>query len=313
MHFSDEEVADFTQEAIDHCNDAERYLMLHKNATTKEATEEAYLSCFTVLHNMKDGAQLIELATLKDHTSRIVSQYAQYESTKHLSEEQLTYFFGAIAACRLILQKKPCTFDYTVNVSATPIQAPAASPIQRAKPGSKVMIIDDEYEIVEILSELIGEAGFQTVSYTSPIRALESLTTEMPSAVLTDLKMPELNGYDVLKGVHEFDADLPVIYLSGHITKDVLVHALSFGVYGVIEKPFSPQHVLQLLSTATQTYRLMKLLNQTISFLTYQFSDLDHYLEQQGSTTNRQLLREQLRTLLETRRKLKDIKKLKAT
>lgn len=310
MDFSSEEIEEFKNEALELLDEAEKHLLALEKGGDFTKTYDAV---FRVFHSLKGAAGMLSMLELQSHMHQLENHYQQCKPLKTLSKETISYFLKGADAARQLLDGLKVTFEYTLPElkPSFAIKSPASEPTEKIEndaavnPNSgKIMIVDDEPEIVSILSDLIREAGYQVVGFTSPIEALANLKKEKPDTVLTDYKMPEMSGFDVLKAVNTYDSDLPVVFVSGHVSKDMIIEALSFGVFGVIEKPFTDSQVLGICANASQRYQLVKLLNSTLSFIYFQYADLDEYLKNKGDETLRAVTRTQFKTLIETRRKL---------
>jgi len=127
--------------------------------------------------------------------------------------------------------------------------------------------------------------------------------------VLTDISMPKINGLQLLSILAKHDPDLPVIFISGNVTKDSLIEAIGMGVFGVIEKPFNVGRVIECCRQAIERKRLTQVLNESINLLMYQFSDLDQYLQSQGKDDVRKLISSEIRKLIDQRRELREVRK----
>lgn len=120
--------------------------------------------------------------------------------------------------------------------------------------------------------------------------------------------MPGITGVEFTKKIHEIDSDIPVILNSAYITKDTVLEALSYGAYGFIEKPFKDAKVLSIVTASVKKHMAMKLLNKSINFILYQFSDLDQFLKKEGKETIRMTLKKDLQQILEQKKELQNLK-----
>lgn len=111
---------------------------------------------------------------------------------------------------------------------------------------AKILVVDDEKDVVELLSFLLKKDGYQVVSAHNGIEALEKVDSEKPDLVLLDVMMPEMDGYTVQTKLMENPAtrDIPVIILTakGQL-KDVF--AMSSNVAAYMAKPFDPKLLRQ--------------------------------------------------------------------
>src|SRR6478735_8718502 len=105
----------------------------------------------------------------------------------------------------------------------------------------KLLILDDEQSILDSLSRALADLGHELILCTDPHKALEIIKTEVPQVVITDLKMPGMDGLEVLQRVKEYNPDIQVILVTGHGSIDEAVMAMKKGAYDFIPKPFNKQ------------------------------------------------------------------------
>ncbi|MBO8128323.1 MAG: response regulator [Peptococcaceae bacterium] len=103
----------------------------------------------------------------------------------------------------------------------------------------KILIIDDEEEMRWVLAKAMEQEGFIPVTAGGGREGLELFFNEKPAAVLVDLKMPDMDGLEVVRRVRQVDAQVPLILITGHGSIDVASAAISKGATGYIIKPFS--------------------------------------------------------------------------
>jgi hypothetical protein len=115
---------------------------------------------------------------------------------------------------------------------------------------------------------------------------------------MSDIKMPQLSGLEVLEKVKQINPDLPVILVSGYIDKDILLNAMTAGVFAALEKPFKANVLISYAEAATRHYNLLKMIRKTLKLLVYQSSDLDSYLKSQGKTDIANTLKNEIKELL---------------
>ncbi len=113
----------------------------------------------------------------------------------------------------------------------------------------KILVVDDDQDIVTMLRDRLESLGFDTVSAPDGARALELIELESPNLVLLDLEMPRLSGLDVLKRLAQARQtdpsvhDLPVIVMTAHGTIAKAVEAMKEGAQDFITKPFDVDHL----------------------------------------------------------------------
>ena len=121
-----------------------------------------------------------------------------------------------------------------------------------------VLIVDDEKNYPLILSAILEEEGLETFTANSGLDALEILANTDIDLVLTDMKMPSMDGIELLEKIKDKDQDLPVIMMTAHGTVDKAVEAMQKGAYSYILKPFDNDQLIVYVKKAVDMYRVVK-------------------------------------------------------
>jgi len=108
---------------------------------------------------------------------------------------------------------------------------------------ARVVIVDDEPDMVENCARILGRVGYQCFTTAEPREALRLVETERPDLLITDLKMPGLDGMELLKRAHELDPALPVIMITAFATIESAVAAVKEGATDYLPKNFSVEHL----------------------------------------------------------------------
>jgi DNA-binding NtrC family response regulator len=117
---------------------------------------------------------------------------------------------------------------------------------------ARILVIDDE-DIVRISCDrALSPEGFEVVMAKSGFEGLELLEKEKFDLVLSDLKMPDMDGIEVLKKIKEQWPDVEVIIITGYQTVDTAVKSIKLGAYDYIEKPFSPDVLITAVTKALE-------------------------------------------------------------
>jgi len=103
---------------------------------------------------------------------------------------------------------------------------------------ARILIIDDDPAMVQVISDICQERGHQTIAYSSGIKALEGLATHAPQLVITDVRMDKIGGLDVLRECKEVIPSTPVIMITAYKQLEVGIEAMKMGAYDYITKPF---------------------------------------------------------------------------
>ena len=120
----------------------------------------------------------------------------------------------------------------------------------------KVLIVDDEREALENCKRILSRVPFDCVVTTDPSDALEMMVRERPGLVLTDLRMPKLDGIEVLAAAKRMDPAVPVVLLTAHATVDTAVTAMRYGAFDYITKPFTSEELVQVARRAFESVAL---------------------------------------------------------
>jgi len=117
-------------------------------------------------------------------------------------------------------------------------------------PGLKVAIIDDEKDIRESISQWLTLTGYETDVFPDADSALKIIGNGYPGVVISDIRMPGLDGMELLQRLTRLDPEIPVILITGHGDVPMAVHAMRIGAYDFLEKPFEPEKISKLTLSA---------------------------------------------------------------
>ena len=105
---------------------------------------------------------------------------------------------------------------------------------------SFVFVVDDEPGIALLCNRLLTRAGYKVETETSPRKAIEFLKENKIDLLLVDIRMPEVDGFEVIQHAQQLQPDAAMLIMTGHGTVDTAIRALRQGVDGLILKPFGP-------------------------------------------------------------------------
>ena len=115
----------------------------------------------------------------------------------------------------------------------------------------RVLIVEDEVHALHGLAELVSSWGYETETAGDGLEALEKLSGWQPGIIVTDLKMPRMNGLELLKKLNEAKRDYTVVVLTAQGSIDLAVEAMKSGAYDFISKPVEPTRLRTTLNNAT--------------------------------------------------------------
>src|SRR4051812_23129308 len=101
----------------------------------------------------------------------------------------------------------------------------------------RILVVDDEESMRHVLSVILREAGYEVTVAGDGAQALELVRAQPFDVVISDVRMPKLDGLELLKQTHLLAPQLPFIVMSAYGSKDLSLQAMKQGAYGYIEKP----------------------------------------------------------------------------
>lgn len=119
-------------------------------------------------------------------------------------------------------------------------------------PNINVLIIDDEPDMCEMLSHILNQEGFTTHAAYDGNSGLEVFSKELPNVVILDLRMPGMNGMEVLKHIKQTNSETPVIIITAYGEIQSAVAAVKHGAYNYFNKPFDNEEVVLTVKKALE-------------------------------------------------------------
>ena len=121
-----------------------------------------------------------------------------------------------------------------------------------------ILIVDDEKNYLLVLSEVLQDEGYEVLAAQGGHEALEIQKSSDLDLILTDMKMPAMDGIELLENIKALDPDLPVIMMTAHGTIDKAVEAMQKGAYSYILKPFDNERLTIYVKKAVALYQVVK-------------------------------------------------------
>lgn len=119
-------------------------------------------------------------------------------------------------------------------------------------PAGRILVVDDESSITGALELILGERGYQVETAASVAEAVELLARRPFDLVLTDLRLTDSTGIELLTRVKQDSPETEVILMTGHGSVELTIEAIKRGAYYYVEKPFTPGQVLMLVERALE-------------------------------------------------------------
>ena len=123
---------------------------------------------------------------------------------------------------------------------------------------AKILIVDDDLDIREVVRDRLKAMGFEVVEASDGLQAMARLREESPAITLLDLQMPRKSGLEVLKAIRDEGLETTTIIITAYATIDKAVEAMRAGAYDFLTKPFSPGHLEVVIGKALEREALRR-------------------------------------------------------
>lgn len=298
--------------------------------------EENYKVSMRCLHTLKGAFGMFGMVHIESATHHFEDLLTSIKETKSISRELVDYLLNGLDQVKISLnsnalneipllslneilkdlpQKREINHapkDMSLQSSLEKIDrhrtyVTNASPKKKDYIGT-AFIIEDEQEIRRHIVKKLTKEKIQCFDFDDAHLALKEIKNHKPDVIITDLRMPKMNGMDFITELRKEFVQLPVIIVSAYLTKEACIQALSQGAAGVIEKPFDAQDLINMTKINIIKHRSYKLLNQSLRYMQFQFSDLEQYLTRQGEVERRDAIKYEIQTIMVEKRKLDKFK-----
>jgi FixJ family two-component response regulator len=115
---------------------------------------------------------------------------------------------------------------------------------------SQIYVVDDDLSVREAVGSLIKSAGLRVSTFASAQEMLASLRKELPSCLVLDIQLPDINGFELQQELATKDIQIPIIFLTGHGDIPMSVRAIKAGALEFLTKPFDDEYLLEAIRSA---------------------------------------------------------------
>jgi DNA-binding response OmpR family regulator len=123
------------------------------------------------------------------------------------------------------------------------------------RPGTRILIVDDESDLLDMLTAYFLSSKYEVDTATNGVEALAAVSRQRPDVVLLDIYMPEMNGLEALKEIMKIDQSIAVIMVTGNTQLSITVDAIRNGAFGYIPKPFDFRYLDHLIAAGLSRFR----------------------------------------------------------
>ncbi len=123
---------------------------------------------------------------------------------------------------------------------------------------ARILFVEDDYSVRMSLAEALSLSGFDVVPCETAEEALRHVAKEFSGIVVTDVRLPRMDGHELMRRIHALDPTVPVILVTGHGDISMAVHAMREGAYDFIEKPFPSERLVETARRALEKRALLR-------------------------------------------------------
>jgi DNA-binding NtrC family response regulator len=116
----------------------------------------------------------------------------------------------------------------------------------------KILIVDDEADLADLISELFMRSGWETCIACHGQEALDKIPNFKPNVILSDITMPVMNGMELLEEIYHLELNLPLIFITGFRDVEKMKRAWCFCAFDFLDKPFNEKAILQVAENAAE-------------------------------------------------------------
>ena len=122
----------------------------------------------------------------------------------------------------------------------------------------RALVVDDEHLTLEIISDILAKESYEVKTAFNCDNALELIEGDSFHVVLTDIRMPEKDGIDLLEKIRLFNPDMPVILMTGFASLETAMKAVQYGAFDYLTKPLDYDKLKSIIKHAIERYELLR-------------------------------------------------------
>jgi EAL domain-containing protein (putative c-di-GMP-specific phosphodiesterase class I)/CheY-like chemotaxis protein len=128
----------------------------------------------------------------------------------------------------------------------------------------RILVVDDERLLLDTMARVLREAGYETRTASNGREAVVLLDAQSFDAIVSDIKMPEMDGIQLLRAVRERDSDVPVVLMTAAPDLATAIEAVTFGALQYLQKPFDLDELKKVVARAVQLCRMARLKKEAL-------------------------------------------------
>lgn len=121
----------------------------------------------------------------------------------------------------------------------------------------RVYLVDDDETLLKAISQIYELDGMPVVPISDPVRLSDEIDRDLLGVVVTDVRMPRMDGFKLFEKIKSIDPEIPVIFVTGHADVPMVLDTLRNGAFDFFSKPIDSEHLLSSTRRAIETRRLV--------------------------------------------------------
>lgn len=311
---NEEELAAFRLEALEALNEVEMGLV---SMNLGRRVNENLEMIGRFLHAIHAGAKLNKMDKLSRHVNEMFGSMLQMNDEKIHRSDGIYYLICGCQEIRRYFDGEEISFKSIKSLSKASrvidgeVLETYRNIFNRLKGATmskgSIMVIDDEPDMGDLLKKQLEECEFSAEAFDDGDKLLNRIGTHVPDLIISDYNMPKMNGVELMRAVHKINDEIPVIFVSAFLTKDIVLEALRAGAFGFVEKPVDEVQLILMVETAVARGRATKLINRSLNFLKYHFAELNESLKKHGKSALVNSIRIELDDITKQQRRLNEL------
>jgi two-component system, OmpR family, response regulator len=152
----------------------------------------------------------------------------------------------------------------------------------RQRPDARLLVVEDEPNILELLSASLRYAGFDVVTAAAGTEAVQAAQRHRPDLIVLDVMLPDMDGFDVIRRLRGGGARIPVVFLTARDATDDKIRGLTLGGDDYVTKPFSLEELTARIRAVLRRSALDKPESATLSFADLELDEESHEVRRGG-------------------------------
>ena len=130
-------------------------------------------------------------------------------------------------------------------------------------PKTRILLVDDEVDVARSLTRVLAQWGYEVTTASDGSEALERIASATFDVIVSDLRMPQVDGLTLLRAIRGRDLDVPVVFMTGVPSLETAIEAMEHGAFRYLVKPVDPAKLIEIVERAAHVHRLAEVRRET--------------------------------------------------